>query len=129
MGGATTGLEALRLGSDTRAVELNLVAHVIKLSTLLCPQKLGHSTKILPPGTDKPRQLRFPGQQLLEQPVMALPLPEPDRGRLAEGLRHRGESALERAPDTVGQPAAQDLLLRAYRLSYHGPALGGEPCP
>jgi putative DNA methylase len=41
MGGGSTGLEALRLGCETHAVELNPVAHLIELCTLVYPQKYG----------------------------------------------------------------------------------------
>ena len=39
MGSGTTGLESLRLGCETYAVELNPVAHLIELCTLVYPQK------------------------------------------------------------------------------------------
>ena len=41
MGGGATGLEALRLGCETHAVELNPVAHLIELCTLVYPQQYG----------------------------------------------------------------------------------------
>jgi hypothetical protein len=41
MGCGATGLEALRLGCETHAVELNPVAHLIELCTLVYPQKYG----------------------------------------------------------------------------------------
>jgi adenine-specific DNA methylase len=44
MGGGATGLEALRLGCETHAVELNPVAHLIELCTLVYPQKYGLSS-------------------------------------------------------------------------------------
>lgn len=47
MGGGATGLEALRLGCETHAVELNPVAHLIELSTLVYPQKFGKQTKCI----------------------------------------------------------------------------------
>lgn len=40
-GGGAIPLEALRLGCQTYAVELNPVAHIIELSTLVYPQKYG----------------------------------------------------------------------------------------
>jgi adenine-specific DNA methylase len=45
MGGGSTGLEALRLGCETHAVELNPVAHLIELCTLVYPQKYGQVGK------------------------------------------------------------------------------------
>lgn len=41
MGGGSTGLEALRLGAEAHGVELNPVAHIIELCTLVYPQKYG----------------------------------------------------------------------------------------
>jgi len=40
-GGGSIPLEALRLGCDPYAVELNPVAHIIELATLVYPQKFG----------------------------------------------------------------------------------------
>ena len=47
MGGGATGLEALRLGCETHAVELNPVAHLIELCTLVYPQQYGQPEKRL----------------------------------------------------------------------------------
>ena len=47
MGGGATGLEALRLGCETHAVELNPVAHLIELCTLVYPQLYGQPEKRL----------------------------------------------------------------------------------
>ena len=41
-GGGAIPLEALRLGCETYAVELNPVAHIIELCTLVYPQKYGN---------------------------------------------------------------------------------------
>jgi adenine-specific DNA methylase len=41
MGGGSTGLEALRLGCEAHGVELNPVAYLIELCTLVYPQKYG----------------------------------------------------------------------------------------
>ena len=41
-GGGAIPLEALRLGCETYAVELNPVAHIIELCTLVYPQKYGY---------------------------------------------------------------------------------------
>ncbi len=40
-GGAAIPLEALRLGCETYAIDLNPVAHIIELCTLVYPQKYG----------------------------------------------------------------------------------------
>src|SRR5439155_25681374 len=42
-GGGSIPLEALRLGCESYAVELNPVAHIIELCTLVYPQKYGPS--------------------------------------------------------------------------------------
>jgi len=44
-GGGAIPLEALRLGCDTYALDLNPVAHIIELCTLVYPQKYGKSDK------------------------------------------------------------------------------------
>lgn len=41
-GGGAIPLEALRLGCETYAVDLNPVAHIVELATLVYPQKYGH---------------------------------------------------------------------------------------
>lgn len=41
-GGGSIPLEALRLGCDAYAVELNPVAHIVELATLVYPQKYGN---------------------------------------------------------------------------------------
>ena len=71
MGGGSTGLEALRLGAEAYGVELNPVAYLIQLCTLVYPQKYGqprvvsheekHETVTLPPvreGGD-PKQVKM----------------------------------------------------------------------
>src|SRR5258708_22399402 len=42
-GGGSIPLEALRLGCEAYAVDLNPVAHIIELCTLVYPQKYGSS--------------------------------------------------------------------------------------
>ena len=42
-GGGSIPLEALRLGCESYAIELNPVAHIIELCTLVYPQKYGQS--------------------------------------------------------------------------------------
>ena len=42
MGGGSTGLEALRLGANAYGVELNPIAYIIQLCTLVYPQTYGH---------------------------------------------------------------------------------------
>ncbi|MGQ9910685.1 MAG: DUF1156 domain-containing protein [Candidatus Flexifilum sp.] len=46
MGGGSTGLEALRLGCEAHGVELNPVAYLIELCTLVYPQKYGQPISV-----------------------------------------------------------------------------------
>ena len=41
MGGGSTGLEALRLGCETHSIELNPVAYIVELCTIVYPQQYG----------------------------------------------------------------------------------------
>jgi putative DNA methylase len=82
MGGGATGLEALRLGCETHAVELNPVAHLIELCTLVYPQKYGQP------------EMRAVQQGALEVEMQVNPL--------AEDVRHWGEWVLARAREEIG---------------------------
>jgi putative DNA methylase len=82
MGGGATGLEALRLGCETHAVELNPVAHLIELCTLVYPQKYGQ-----------------PEKRLVQQGAMEV---EMEVNPLAEDVRKWGEWVLERAREEIG---------------------------
>jgi putative DNA methylase len=82
MGGGATGLEALRLGCETHAVELNPVAHLIELCTLIYPQKYGQSEK-----------------RTVQQGAMEV---EMEVNPLAEDVRYWGEWVLERARKEIG---------------------------
>jgi len=81
MGGGATGLEALRLGCETHAVELNPVAHLIELCTLVYPQKYGR-----------------PEKRLVQQGEMEV---EAEVNPLAEDVRKWGEWVLERAREEI----------------------------
>ncbi|MCX6032094.1 MAG: DUF1156 domain-containing protein [Chloroflexi bacterium] len=103
MGGGATGLEALRLGCETHAVELNPVAHLIELCTLVYPQKYGQPERVMPPGAGGPKQLRLPGQEEPEQMALNLTLPEETGGNpLAADVRKWGQWVLERAREQIG---------------------------
>jgi putative DNA methylase len=82
MGGGATGLEALRLGCETHAVELNPVAHLIELCTLVYPQKYGQ-----------------PEKRMVQQGAMEV---EQEVNPLAEGVRKWGQWVLERAREEIG---------------------------
>ncbi|MBU0491437.1 MAG: DUF1156 domain-containing protein [Chloroflexi bacterium] len=82
MGGGATGLEALRLGCETHAVELNPVAHLIELCTLVYPQLYGQ-----------------PETRIVQQGSLAV---EMEVNPLAEDVRKWGEWVLERAREEIG---------------------------
>jgi len=82
MGGGATGLEALRLGCETHAVELNPVAHLIELCTLVYPQKYGQ-----------------PEVRTVQQGAMEV---EQEVNPLAEDVRQWGQWMLERAREEIG---------------------------
>ena len=116
MGGGATGLEALRLGCETHAVELNPVAHLIELCTLVYPQKYGQPERVTPPGAGGPKQLRLPGQEEPEQMALGLTLPEETGGNpLAADVRKWGQWVLERAREQIGHlyanPAGEGTIV------------------
>jgi putative DNA methylase len=82
MGGGATGLEALRLGCETHAVELNPVAHLIELCTLVYPQKYGQ-----------------PEKRTVQQGAMEV---EQEVNPLAEDVRKWGQWVLEQAREEIG---------------------------
>src|SRR5690606_1802948 len=91
MGGGSTGLEALRLGAETYGVELNPVAYLIQLCTLVYPQKYGQPTTIYADPELKPVQGEIPG---MEAPKHA--------EQLSAGMEHG-------APTTIKNPLAADV--------------------
>ncbi len=116
MGGGATGLEALRLGCETHAVELNPVAHLIELCTLVYPQKYNQPERVTPPGADGPVQLRLPGQEEPKQMALDLALPAETGGNpLAADVRKWGQWVLERARERIGHlyanPAGKETII------------------
>jgi len=95
MGGGSTGLEALRLGCETHAVELNPVAHLIELCTLVYPQKYGQIGKSANQQAEglKSEDL-LTGQSRNPQSAV--------RNPLAADVRRWGEWVLERAREQIG---------------------------
>ncbi len=91
MGGGSTGLEALRLGAETYGVELNPVAYLIQLCTLVYPQKYGQPKTIYAEPELKPVQGEIPG---MEAPKQA--------EQLSLGMEHG-------APTTIKNPLAADV--------------------
>lgn len=113
MGGGSTGLEALRLGCETYAVELNPVAHLIELCTLVYPQKYGQPEK----------RLVRQGNVDVEQTV----------NPLAEDVRKWGQWVLDRAREEIGHlyenPVGDETIvgyLWARTVKCPNPACGAE---
>lgn len=97
MGGGATGLEALRLGCETHAVELNPVAHIIELCTLVYPQQYGQP------------ELRLVSQGAVEV--------EQKVNGLAADVRKWGEWVLARAREEIGhlyENPASDATIVGY---------------
>jgi putative DNA methylase len=102
MGGGATGLEALRLGCEAHAVELNPVAHLIELCTLVYPQKYGQ-----------------PEKRLVQQGAMEV---EMEVNPLAEDVHKWGEWVLERARDEIGHLYENPKATRrSWAISGRGP--------
>ena len=109
MGGGSTGLEALRLGAEAHGVELNPVAYLIELCTLVYPLKYGQPVTIVPKDYEGPpleqAQIDMPGlDRLPTQRRMDLPGNEPYvvQNPLTEDVRRWGEWVLEEARKEIG---------------------------
>ena len=109
MGGGSTGLEALRLGAEAHGVELNPVAYLIELCTLVYPQKYGQPVTIVPKDYEGPpleqAQIDMPElDRLPTQRRMDLPGTEPYvvQNPLAEDVRRWGEWVLEETRKEIG---------------------------
>ena len=109
MGGGSTGLEALRLGAEAHGVELNPVAYLIELCTLVYPQKYGQPVTVVPKDYQGPppeqAQLGMPGvDRLPVQRRMDLPGDEPYvvQNPLAEDVRRWGECVFEMTRKEIG---------------------------
>lgn len=118
MGGGATGLEALRLGCETHAVELNPVAHLIELCTLVYPQRYGQpAPDQQQKGTGaRPKQMSLPGQEQPEQLSLGVPMEESSTGNpLAADVRYWGEWVLEQAKAEIGHlyenPAGDETIV------------------
>ena len=92
MGGGSTGLEALRLGCEAHGVELNPVAYLIELCTLVYPQKYGQP-KWVDAETGDELPLETAG---LEKKGILIQNP------LADDVRKWGKWVLEEARKEIG---------------------------
>ena len=107
MGGGSTGLEALRLGAEAYGVELNPVAYLTELCTLVYPQKYGHPKTVYPQPESVTEQSEIPGMEAPKKPEqMGLDIPtgEPTiiQNRLAADVRKWGRWVLEEARKEIG---------------------------
>ncbi len=115
-GGGIIPLEALRLGCETHAVELNPVAYLINLCTLVYPQKYGSGTrKDLTP------------EDLLHSAS------EGSKSRLATDVERWGTWVLEKAHSEIGEfyenPAGDNTTvayLWARTVKCPNPSCGAE---
>jgi putative DNA methylase len=113
MGSGETGLEALRLGCETYGIDINPVAHLIELCTLVYPQQYGRSEAL--PGSHKVNQGKA------------------DRNPLSQDILKWGEWVLERAQRQVGHLYANPLgdepivgYLWSRTMRCPNPACGAE---
>lgn len=98
MGGGSTGLEALRLGADAYGIELNPVAHIIEVCTIVYPQLYG-----------KPKELNYNSDIRTEDvssQQMSLDLERTDpivvQNPLATDVRRWGNWVLEHSRSKIG---------------------------
>ena len=84
-GGGAIPLEALRLGCETYAIDLNPVAHIIQLCTLVYPQKYGKLD---------PTARGMTGSNNVQD--------EPTWGGLAKEVRYWGEWVLNKVKAEIG---------------------------
>ncbi len=111
MGGGAIPLEALRLGCETHAQELNPVAHLIELCTLVYPQKYGQISKSANQRTAslEPEDL-LGGDKRPSSSVL-----RPSSNPLAADVRRWGEWVLERAREEIGHlyanPAGDETIV------------------
>lgn len=110
-GGGSIPLEALRLGCDAYALDLNPVAHIIELCTLVYPQKYG-----------KPD----PNTRGMTGPKNAKG--ETTWGGLAEEVRHWGNWVRERAKAEIGDlyPLVPDPEFKGKKIGEQADWLKGH---
>lgn len=132
-GGGAIPLEALRLGCEAHAIDINPVAHLIQLCTLVYPQKFGHP---LPPDAPMPDYIaeaakkNANGDGLFGGSVAEAEA-EYRRNPLAADLKYWGNWVLERArqdlaafypPDPDGSVPVAYLWARTIKCA--NPACG-----
>jgi putative DNA methylase len=120
-GGGAIPLEALRLGCEAYALDLNPVAHIIELCTLVYPQKYGQPDPSVRGMTGPPLSPLPPGEGMgvranAEINPHPSPLPEGEGvahswGGLAAEVRYWGHWVLDRVRKQIGDlyPPIPDL--------------------
>lgn len=137
MGGGSTGLEALRLGAEAHGVELNPVAYLIQLCTLVYPQKYGQPKTVYAAAEPEPAQIEIPGMEAPKKPeqmALAMSTGEPItiKNPLAADVRKWGMWVLEEARKEIGHlyedPEAQTTVayLWARTAKCPNPQCGAE---
>ncbi|MBE2269143.1 MAG: DUF1156 domain-containing protein [Anaerolinea sp.] len=106
MGGGSTGLEALRLGAEAHGVELNPVAYLIQLCTLVYPQKYGQPKTVYAAPEADLEQTQIPGMEDPRPRQMGMDLSSAEpaivQNPLAEDVRKWGMWVLEEARKEIG---------------------------
>ncbi len=128
-GGGAIPLEAQRLGCEAHAVDLNPVAHLIELCTLVYPQKYAGG---VPGPSQAPEQGRLPGMEPEAQQLRMAGLEQPAGERtLASDVERWGNWVLEQARAEIGQfyenPVGDDTIvayLWARTVKCPNPACG-----
>jgi putative DNA methylase len=106
-GGGSIPLEALRLGCEAYALELNPVAHIIELCTLVYPQKYGRPDPTVPGMTGPPMTHRKDAEDAEESSLRSSRLCGEDRvqrswGGLAKEVEYWGRRVLEQVRCEIG---------------------------
>ncbi len=107
MGGGSTGLEALRLGAEAHGVELNPVAYLIQLCTLVYPQTYGQPKMVYTEPEPELEQSEIPGMEVpkgIEQLSLGMEHGDPliIQNPLAADVRKWGMWVLEEARKEIG---------------------------
>jgi len=125
-GGGAIPLEAQRLGCEAHAVELNPVAHLIELCTLVYPQKYADGV----PGPGQPCEGWEPSQGSAQLSMAGLEQPAGER-TLAGDVERWGHWVLEQARKQIGHfyenPVGDDTIvayLWARTVKCPNPACG-----
>jgi putative DNA methylase len=106
-GGGAIPLEALRLGCDAYALELNPVAHIIELCTLVYPQKYGKPDPTVPGMTGPPMITAEHAENAEKSPLRSSrlcgePAVKNSWGGLAKEVEYWGKWVLEKVRAEIG---------------------------